>query len=80
MQETENKKNKKNLENTEEETRELFADTYNISNFQAIKLAQLRILADRERGMAESGMGEEHWALAGDYLEKFYYALKDKIA
>ena len=33
-----------------------------------------------ERNKALSGMGEEHWDLAFDYLEKYYKALKERVA
>ena len=59
---------------------ELYAETYRISLFQAAKLAHLRVLAALERKMAESGMGEEHWDRAEDYLQKFYRALKERVA
>ena len=60
--------------------RELLGEVYRISLFQAAKAAHLRVLASAERKMAEAGMGETHWAKAEDYLEKYYRALKDRIA
>lgn len=65
------------LENT---ARELYAEVYRISLFQAAKLAHLRVLANVERNLAERGMGEQHWVRAEDYLHKFYSALKERVA
>lgn len=64
----------------EEAARELYAETYRISLFQAAKAAHLRILAYAEQKMAQAGMGEEHWRRAEDYLQKFYRALKERVA
>ncbi len=64
----------------EETARNLYAEVYRISLFQAAKLAHLRVLAAFERNLAERGMGEEHWDRAQDYLEKFYVALKERVA
>lgn len=64
----------------EDSARELYAEVYRISLFQAAKLAHLRVLAAVERNMAEAGMGEQHWEKAEDYLEKFYSALKERVA
>ncbi len=64
----------------EETAKELYAEVYRISLFQAAKAAHLRILAAIERNLAERGMGEVHWARAEDYLQKFYSALKERIA
>ena len=57
-----------------------YAEMYRISNFQAAKAAHLWVLAEAERNMAESGEGEHHWNRAEDYLQKFYHALKDRVA
>lgn len=64
----------------EKTARELYAEVYRISLFQATKAARLRVLAAVERNMAESGMGEAHWTKAQDYLEKYYHALKERVA
>jgi undecaprenyl diphosphate synthase len=64
----------------EETAKKLYAEVYRISLFQAAKLAHLRVLATIERNLAERGMGEKHWLHAEDYLEKFYSALKERIA
>ena len=64
----------------EETARELISETYRVSLFQAAKAAKLRVLAFIERNMAESGRGEEHWAKAEDYLQKYYSALKERVA
>jgi len=60
--------------------RELYAEVYRISLFQAAKLAHLRVMATVERNMAEKGLGEHHWDKAEDYLHKFYSALKERVA
>ncbi len=64
----------------EETARELLGEVYRISLFQAAKAAHLRILAEVERGLAEAGLGNEHWAKAEDYLTKYYRALKERVA
>ena len=64
----------------EDVARQLYAEVYRISLFQAAKLAHLRVLAGVERNLAERGMGEQHWAKAEDYLQKFYSALKERVA
>lgn len=64
----------------EETARQLYSEIYRISLFQAAKLAHLRVLATVERNMAERGMGEHHWVKAEDYLQKFYSALKERVA
>lgn len=60
--------------------KKLYAEVYRISIFQAAKLAHLRVLANVERNLAEKGFGEHHWDRAEDYLEKFYQALKERVA
>lgn len=67
-------------DNAEETARRLYAEVYRISVFQAAKLAHLRVLATIERNKAERGYGEHHWVKAEDYLEKFYRALKERVA
>ena len=57
----------------EETTRELLAETYRISLFQAAKAAHLRVLAAVERNKG-------NWVKAEDYLQKFYRALKERVA
>lgn len=64
----------------EMETRDLLAEVYRISEFQARKAAHLRALATVERSMAERGLGEEHWQMAEEYLEMYYRALKERVA
>jgi undecaprenyl diphosphate synthase len=66
--------------NAEDTARQLYAEVYRISLFQAAKAAHLRVLASIERNMAERGYGEHHWDRAEDYLEKFYSALKERVA
>ena len=64
----------------EETARELYSEIYRISLFQAAKLAHLRVLANVERNLAERGAGDQHWDRAEDYLQKFYSALKERVA
>lgn len=64
----------------EETARELYAEVYRISLLQAAKVAHLRVMANIERNLAERGLGEEHWVRAEDYLQKFYRALKERVA
>lgn len=76
-------KNTKSVEkasSAEDTAKELYAEVYRISLFQATKLAHLRVLAGVERNLAEAGFGEHHWDRAEDYLEKFYSALKERVA
>ena len=76
-------RNKESIEATgeaEETTREFYAEVYRISLFQAAKVAHLRVMANVERNLAEKGLGEHHWDRAEDYLEKFYAALKERVA
>lgn len=60
--------------------RQLYAEVYRMSVYQAAKLAHLRVLANIEKNLAERGMGDHHWDRAEDYLEKFYSALKERVA
>jgi hypothetical protein len=70
----------------EETAKELISETYRVSLFQAAKAARLRVLASIERNLAEvahstgSGSSKEHWAKAEDYLQKYYSALKERVA
>ena len=64
----------------EDTAKELYAEVYRISLFQAAKAAHLRVLASLERNLAEKGYGDEHWDRAEDYLQKFYSALKERVA
>lgn len=64
----------------EDTARRLYAEVYRISLFQATKVAHLRVLANVERNLAERGMGDHHWDRAEDYLQKFYKALKERVA
>ena len=57
----------------EETTKEFLSETYRISLFQAAKAAHLRVLA-----MVEGNRG--NWAKAEDYLQKYYRALKERVA
>lgn len=64
----------------EDSIRKHLSEVYRISDFQAAKAAHLRTLATQEKSLAEKGMGEHHWALAQEYLEKYYTALKERVA
>lgn len=64
----------------EQTAQRLYSEVYRISSLQATKLAHLRVMANYERIKAERGMGDHHWDVAEDYLEKFYSALKERIA
>lgn len=58
---------------SEELTKEHVAEVYRISLFQAAKAAHLRVLANIERNKG-------NWDKAEDYLEKYYSALKERVA
>ncbi len=64
----------------EETARELIAEVNRISLFQAAKAAHLLVLANIERNLAERESGDKHWDKAQDYLERFYRALKERVA
>jgi undecaprenyl diphosphate synthase len=66
------KMNKEKGEN-EETQKELISETYRVSLFQAAKAAHLRVLA-----MIEGNKG--NWTKAEDYLQKYYSALKERVA
>lgn len=57
----------------EETTKEHLAEVYRISLFQAAKAAHLRVLANIARNKG-------NWEEAENYLEKYYNALKERIA
>lgn len=57
----------------EELEREYLAEVYRISLFQAAKAAHLRVLANVAKNRGD-------WKSAEDYLEKYYNALKERIA
>lgn len=57
----------------EDTTKEYLAEVYRISLFQAAKAAHLRVLANIERNRG-------NWAKAEDYLQKYYMALKERVA
>ncbi|KKS32396.1 MAG: Isoprenyl transferase [Candidatus Amesbacteria bacterium GW2011_GWA2_42_12] len=58
---------------SEEGVRHLLAEKFRFSTFQAAKSAHLAYLADVE-------MGKKNWGKAKEYLEKFYGALKERVA
>ncbi len=57
----------------EQKIRELLTEKFRLSNFQAIKSAHLAWLADAE-------MVRNNWDKAKGYTEKFYQALKERVA
>lgn len=63
----------KSKRESEEITKEHLAEVYRISLFQAAKAAHLRVLANIERNKG-------NWEKAEDYLEKYYSALKERVA
>jgi len=79
-QDLRDRENIQGVSDVEDTAKELYAEVYRISHFQAAKLAHLRVLANIERNLAERGHGNEHWDLAENYLEKFYSALKERVA
>ncbi len=79
-QDLSDKENVQRVVEVEDIARRYYAEVYRISLFQASKAAHLRVLAAVERNLAERGYGDEHWDRAEDYLEKFYSALKERIA
>ena len=83
--------NEKSIEKAlgaEDTAKELYAEVYRISLFQAAKLAHLRVLASVERNLAlaahSAGSGsssaDHHWSKAEDYLQRFYRDLKERVA
>jgi undecaprenyl diphosphate synthase len=80
LQKMQEKDDKISAAEVEELSRMLVAEVYRISEFQARKAGHLRALANLERNRAKNGQGEEHWQLAKEYLEKYYMALKDRVA
>lgn len=69
-----------NVQEIEKTSREFVSEVYRISDLQATKAAHLMALATYERNLAKRGDGDEHWDLAQEYLEKYYLALKDRVA
>lgn len=61
-------------------SRQLISEVYRISDLQAAKAAHLMSMATIERSLAKGGVTDPHWEKAEDYLEKYYSALKDRIA
>ncbi len=57
----------------EEDYRQLYAETYRFSDLQAAKSAHLAYLANTE-------MDKNNYKKAKDYLERFYAALKERVA
>lgn len=68
------------LSEIEDTTRDLVAEVYRISDFQATKAAHLRALANVERRKAQDTGDEIHWVRAEDYLKKYYTELKNRVA
>lgn len=57
----------------EQDMREMYAETYRFSDLQASKTAHLAYLADGE-------ISKKNFDRAQEYLEKFYTALKERVA
>lgn len=68
------------MQELEHTSREFVSEVYRMSDLQASKAAHLMALATNERNLAQTTGGEEHWAKAEDYLEKYYTALKERVA
>jgi undecaprenyl diphosphate synthase len=64
---------RKEMGEGEDTTREYLAEVYRISLFQAAKAAHLRVLANIEKNRG-------NWNKAEDYLQKYYRALKERVA
>ena len=60
-------------EQTEEDMKQLLAEKFRFSNFQASKSAHLAYLANRE-------VVRKNWDIARLYMERFYQALKERVA
>jgi undecaprenyl diphosphate synthase len=60
-------------EASEDKFRQLLAEKFRFSNFQAAKSAHLAYLANVE-------MARNNWEKARGYMEKFYQALKERVA
>lgn len=60
--------------------RKYYSEVYRMSQYQAAKVAHLRVLANMELRHAQRGEGEHHWDAAEEYLEKYYTALKERVA
>jgi len=80
LKETEGKEDVAKAKLAEETARELYAEVYRISLLQSAKLAHLRVMADIERNLAQKGLGDKHWDKAEEYLKRFYFALKERVA
>jgi undecaprenyl diphosphate synthase len=70
----------KTVGDIEEVATNLLAEEYRISTLQAAKAAHLRVLAETEKAKALAGEGEAHWKQASNYLQKYYKALKERVA
>lgn len=79
-QQTVGKDKIESLADAEDLAREYYAEVYRVSLFQATKAAHLRILALRERNLAEHGLGKAHWERSEEYLRRFYAALRERVA
>ncbi len=68
------------LQEIEQASKEFVSEVYRMSDLQASKAAHLMALATQERKLAVSTNNEEHWVKAQEYLERYYSALKDRVA
>lgn len=79
-QKTGSEQKSENTGDAEKVAQEYLAEVYRVSLLQAAKAAHLRILAVVEKNLAQKGYGDHHWDKAQDYLEKYYSALRDRVA
>lgn len=69
--------------NIEAKARELYGEIFRFSDLQARKAGHLWVLATYERDLAERATGDVaklHWDHYRWYLERFYQALKERVA
>lgn len=67
----------------EQNLRELYAELFRVSELQASKAAHLLALATREQNSAQKASGtdaQKHWDYYRWYLERFYQAIKERVA
>jgi undecaprenyl diphosphate synthase len=77
------KDSKDKVSNRQERLQEWCAEKFRVSQFQASKAAHLASLAANERNLAELAQGDvasKHWEKAEWYMERYYSAIKDRVA
>lgn len=75
-----NQKEAANVSDLDTTSRQLVSEVYRMSDLQAAKAGHLMSLATLERSLAKGKEDDLHWKKAEDYLEKYYLALKDRVA